>query len=77
MDYCVHTEQTSAGAAGAGILGEGWTTAVRAELLTFLVFVRCFSPKNSVVDRPARMTRINVWKSLAGIMASLGRSGVQ
>ena len=59
LDYCVHAEQTSAGApgtgqtsVGAGRLGEGWTTSVGAECLSFSIHLRCFSPKKSVVDSP-------------------------
>jgi hypothetical protein len=60
LDFCVHDEQTSAvdtGAgqtsAGAGRLGKGWTTSEGADRLSFSVCLRCFSPKKSVVDRPA------------------------
>jgi hypothetical protein len=53
LDYCVHAEQTSAEAAesgqtfaGAGRLGEGWTTSAGAERLSFSVCLPCFSLKN-------------------------------
>ena len=52
-------EQTSAEAAragqtsaGAGRLGEGWTTSARDEHLSYSICLRCFSPKKSIVDWP-------------------------
>ena len=48
LDYCVHAEQTSVGArqtsAGAGRLGEGWTTSVGAERSSFFGLSAIFLP---------------------------------